>query len=194
MLTKFVKTGLPALSMSMNNNVRAQFSENLFQHQSLPYANNKSSTKRKMVKVTVWVKPIVKEELERVAKREELSMSAASAAFLEKALQNHVDLQYGALLQPIIEHAIQKQMRTISTRLAWLLVRVAFDAGQTRSITTNILSRQAGVTEDVLKTILTSSGKSAKGNITRRTPQISELIETVEQWMVEDDKKKEAAV
>jgi hypothetical protein len=39
---------------------------------------------------------------------------------------------------------------------------------------TNILGRQAGVSPDVLKTILAGSGKSAKANITRRTPQIAE--------------------
>jgi hypothetical protein len=96
-------------------------------------------------------------------------------------------MQYGALLNPVIEKAIARQMRGIATRLAWLLVRVAYDCGQTRSLVTNILGRQPGVTEPVLKTLLESSGRSAKGNIMRRTPQIASLIEAVEQWMVEDD-------
>ena len=52
------------------------------------------------------------------------------------------------LLQPIIEQAIRRQMGALSTRLAWLLVRVAFDAGQTRSLVTNILGRQAGVSPE----------------------------------------------
>ncbi len=51
---------------------------------------------------------------------------------------------------------------------------------------TNILGRQPGVTPDILKTILEWSGKTAKANITRRTPQITELIEAVEKWMVAD--------
>ena len=67
------------------------------------------------------------------------------------------------------------------------LVRIAFDAGQTRSLVTNILGRQPGVTDPVLKTILEGSGRSAKANIMRRTPQISELIDSVEQWMLEDE-------
>jgi hypothetical protein len=66
-------------------------------------------------------------------------------------------------------------------------VRVAFDAGQTRSLVTNILGRQAGVSPEVLKTILAGSGKSAKANITRRTPQMAELFEAVEQWMVAEE-------
>src|SRR3712207_7174377 len=102
-------------------------------------------------------------------------------------------MQYSALLQPVIEQSIRKEMRGMSTRLAWLLVRVAFDAGQTRSLVTNILGRQPGMTPDMLKTILEQSGKFAKGNITRKTPQLTELIEAVEQWILaegEGQKKK----
>src|SRR3712207_8460553 len=51
------------------------------------------------------------------------------------------------------------------------------------SLVTNILGRQPGVNPDILKTILEHSGKSAKGNITRKTPQLTELMDAVEQWM-----------
>ena len=114
-------------------------------------------------------------------------MSAAGAAFLREAVRQKLHVQHAVLLQPIIEQAIRRQMGTLSTRLAWLLVRVAFDAGQTRSLVTNILGRQAGVSPEVLKTILAGSGKSAKANITRRTPQMAELIEVVEKWMVAEE-------
>jgi hypothetical protein len=120
--------------------------------------------------------------------KEGLELSPAGAAFLRKAVQQDIDLQYSALLRPIIEDAIAKSMRGIVTRLTWLLVRIAFDAGQTRSLVTNILGRQSGVTQPLLKTILEGSGRSAKANIMRRTPQIKELIEAVEQWMVDDDR------
>jgi hypothetical protein len=149
----------------------------------------RSAARRKAVKVTVWVRSEVKAELRRVAEQDGLSVSATGAAFLEEALRQSLHVQHAVLLQPIIEQAIAKQMRAISTRLAWLLVRVAFDAGQTRSLVTNVLGRQPGMTPEVLKTILASSGKSAKGNLTRRTPQIAELIDAVEQWMVAEGGK-----
>src|SRR5437899_3704601 len=133
-------------------------------------SKNRPVPKRKTVHLTLWVKPVVKAELKRVAETEGLSVSSTGSAFLEEAIRQNLHVQHAVLLQPIIEQAIRKQMRTISTRLAWLLVRVAFDAGQTRSIVTNILSRQPGVTPDMLKHLLDSSGKTAKGNITRRTP------------------------
>ena len=114
-------------------------------------SQNSPNPNQKAVLLTVWVKPIVKAEVTRLAQQEELSDSATGAALIEKAIQTNLDLQYSALLQPIIESAIHKGMRAISTRLAWLLVRVAFDAGQTRSLVTNILGRQQGMTEETLK-------------------------------------------
>ena len=138
--------------------------------------------------MTIWVEPSVKAEVERIAEQEGVSLSAAGAAFLREAVRQKLHVQHAVLLQPIIEQAIRRQMGTLSTRLAWLLVRVAFDAGQTRSLVTNILGRQAGVSPEVLKTILEGSGKSAKTNITRRTPQMTELIEAVERWMVTEER------
>jgi hypothetical protein len=156
-----------------------------------PRSQNRPTPKRQRVLIGVWVQPIVKEELQRIAKREGVSVSKTSAAFLEQALQQNIDLKHSALLTPIIEAAIDKRMRSRDSRLAWLLVRIAFDTGQNRSLLTNILGRQQGMTEDMLKTILAMSQRTAKGNITRRTPQIAELMEAVEQWLAPDNGNRE---
>jgi hypothetical protein len=148
---------------------------------------NRHVAKRRTVQITLWVNPIVKAELQRLAEQEGLSVSAAGGAFLEKALQRHVDMQYGALLQPIIESAIGKQIRSMSTRLAWLLVRIAFDTGQTRILATNILGTQEGMTGDSLKEILNSADKRSKANLTRKTPQLTELVQAVEKWLLEQE-------
>lgn len=145
--------------------------------------------REKRERVTLWVDPLAKAELERLAVQEGLSISAAGAAFLDKALQRNIDLEYSALLQPIIEQAIARQMRGISTRLAWLLVRVAFDAGQTRCLVTNILGRQPGVSDAILKTILEGGARTSKANIMRRTPQIESLVEAVEQWITGEEEE-----
>ena len=152
-------------------------------------SQKKPTPKRKTVHLTVWTKPGVKAALQRIAAQEGISVSAAGSALLERALQQNADMQYSALLQPIIEKEIRRNMRGISTRLAWLLVRVAFDTGQTRSLVTNMLGRQPGVTPDMLKTILEQSSKTAKGNITRKTPQLTELMAAVEQWLGAEDKE-----
>ncbi len=155
-------------------------SQNYFKHKN-------HSKNRQTVQISGWGRPQLKAELKRIAEREGLSLSQTVIAALEEWVRQQLHIQHAVLLQPIIEQAIRKQMRGISTRLAWLVVRVAFDAGQTRSIVTNILGRQPGVSEDELKHILDESNKTAKGNITRRTPQIAELIEAVEQWIVTEE-------
>jgi hypothetical protein len=157
-----------------------------------PRSQNKPIPKRKTVQLTLWVKPIVIAELKRIAASEGLSVSATGAAILEKAMQTNLDMQYGALLQPIIREAIANQMRSMSTRLAFLLVRVAFASEQTRSLVTNVLGRQQGVTPAVLNDILDSSSKAAKGKITYRTPQLEDLIAEVEHWFQEEDNKTHA--
>ena len=167
--------------------VRAPAGERTRPAGSFVARSQKQSRTRRLERVTVWVEREVKAEVDRIARQEGLSISATGAAFLREAVRQKLHVQHAVLLQPIIEQAIRRQMGALSTRLAWLLVRVAFDAGQTRSLVTNILGRQAGVSPDVLKTILAGSGRSAKANITRRTPQMAELIEAVEQWMVAEE-------
>jgi hypothetical protein len=138
----------------------------------------------------LWVDPIVKRELQRIAEQEGLTASKTASSLLKQALQNNVNMQYSELLTPIIETAIDKRMRSRDARLAWLLVRVAFDTEQTRSLVANILGRQQGMTEETLKNILAMSQRTAKGgNITRKTPQLAELMEAVEKWLAEDEEK-----
>ena len=150
-------------------------------------SQNRPTPKRQTVHLTLWVKPVVKAEMQRLAAAEGLSVSKTGAVFLEEAIRQHLHVQQAVLLQPIIEQAIRKQMRAISTRLAHLLVRVAFDSGQTRQLVTNILTRQPGVTPDALNQILDSSNKAAKRNVLRRTPQIATLVAEVEKWLDEEE-------
>jgi hypothetical protein len=154
-----------------------------------PRSQNKPTPKRKTIHLTLWVKPIVKAELKRLAEQEGLSVSSVGATYLEKAMQTSLDMQYGALLQPIIESSIRQQMHSMSTRLAFLLVRVAFVSEQTRSLVTNVLGRQQGVTPAVLNEILDGSSKAAKGKITHRTPQLEEIIAEVDRWFQNEDSK-----
>jgi hypothetical protein len=154
-------------------------------------SKKKPDPKRKTVHLTLHVDPIVKRELQRVAEQEGLTVSKTGSAFLEQALQNNVDMHYSALLEPIIKTAIRKHITAGFNRLAWLLVRIAFDAEQTRAIATNILGRQQGMTEETLKTILAMSQRTAKGNIARISPEMRELIDAVENWLFFKDEEQE---
>jgi hypothetical protein len=145
------------------------------------------SSKRKTVHLVLWVNPIVKAELKRIADQEGLSLSKAGGELLSRALQQNIDMQYNAFLTPVIEAAIKKEIRSFSNRIAMLLARTLFASEQTRSLTTNILGRQPGITEDLLKHILSMSQKAAKSNLSRKTSP--ELIAAIEQWLLYPDEE-----
>jgi len=143
------------------------------------------SNRRRTVEVYGCVSPETAAEIERLRNQggKRLSRSAVVAGLLEKAVQSHIDLQYGALLRPIIEQAINSRFRARDARFAALLVRIAHDAGQTRSLVTNLLARAPGVTAEVLETILDKSAERSKANLTHLSPQITELMQAVLEWM-----------
>lgn len=149
---------------------------------------NKPKAKRQTVPVMFWVKPRVKAELQRIAESEGLSLSATGGTFLEEAIRQKLHTQHAVLLQPIIETAIRNHMRGISNRLAALLVRVAFDAGQTRTLVYNLLTRHPSLTQKEVDTIMDGSKKIAKRNLAQRTPpELKELIAEVHAYLASEE-------
>src|SRR5918992_6261054 len=55
-------------------------------------SQKRSSTKRKTIHLVLWVNPIVKAHLQRVAAQEGLSMSKAGGVPLSRALQQNIDV------------------------------------------------------------------------------------------------------
>lgn len=145
-----------------------------------PPRTQKRSNHKRSTKVTFWITPLAKAELERLANQEGLSLSATGAAFLEEAIRQHLHVQHAVLLQPIIETAIHTSMRSFSNRLAFLLVRSCFTSEQTRSLVTNILGRLPTVTPEIYNSILDGSSKTAKRNMTRKTPQLETVLAELE--------------
>jgi hypothetical protein len=139
--------------------------------------------KRHTVQLTTWVHPGVKAEIERLAASEGLTPSRKSAALLEAALQQNIYTSHLALFKPILEQSLAKQMRAYSNRTAILLVRSLFVSEQTRAIVANMLRRQQGVTDEVLRKILDGSSNTAKRNLTKVTPQLATFINEIEAWI-----------
>ena len=138
------------------------------------------------MQVAAWVKPAIKAELQRLAGRDGLSLSQTCAALLEEAIRQKLHVQHAVLLQPIIETTIRKAVSRNFSRFVLLLMRIAFEEGQTRRIVANILGRQPGVTPAVLEHILDTSSEQARKNTFRKTPQLVSLIEEFEQWVKEE--------
>ena len=143
--------------------------------------------KSRAVPLQLWVNPIVKSEVQRLAEMQKLSVSSVGAALLEEILRQKLHVQQAATLETVLEKIIAKSHRSLATRLVSLLVRIAFDTGQTRVLATNTLGMQDGMTKDSLNEILATADKRTKSNLTRKTPQIAELIKAVEKWLLEGE-------
>jgi len=147
-------------------------------------------TKKKAVPMQLWVSPIVKAEIQRQAQIDGLSVSATGAALLEEILRQKLHIQQAATLETVLEKIIARSHRSLATRFVSLLVRIAFDTGQTRVLATNTLGMQEGMTQENLKEILATADRRTKANLTRKTPQLTELIQAVENWLVEGEEEK----
>jgi len=150
------------------------------------FQSPKRPRRRQAVKVTIWVKPLVKAELQRKAEREGLSLSATGAAFLEKAMQADIDMQYGTLLEPIIERTITKHLGSRDRRLAFLLARGAFESGMTKALVLFVL-KQAGVEQGRLKAMLDECSRKARTTLLRKTPQLETVLSEVAAWLEEKE-------
>jgi hypothetical protein len=145
--------------------------------------------RRKLHQVASWVDEPIMLQLLELARIQRLSMSQTIRGLLKEILRQKFYEQQAATLPEIIEKAVAKANRTLATRFAWLLVRIAFDMGQTRVLATNLLGMQEGMTEESLKEILATADKRTKANLTRKTPQLTELMEAVEKWLLEGEEE-----
>ena len=130
------------------------------------------SNKRKTVEIGVCISPELKDELDRIRsqggkRREKLSMSRVAGAFIEKGVQGHIDMQYGALLKPVIETAVKKEIASFSNRSANLALNACYSAEQARILCITILSMLLGNQTDVLPGLVSESQKKAHENMRR---------------------------
>jgi hypothetical protein len=158
-----------------------------------PRSQNTLSARKPKEKLTLWIDPIVKAEVQRRAKRQGLSESEVGAALLKKGIQVDVDMSYGALLTPVFENVLRRYMAARDNRMASLLVRACIAIEQTRGVAVNILGRQPAKTQNVLKPdvlndILDRSLDDAKKKITNRSPELKELIKELNRWIVDEEK------
>jgi hypothetical protein len=157
-----------------------------------PRSQNTPNARKAKEKLTLWIDPIVKAEVQRRAKRQGLSESEAGSALLKKGIQVDVDMSYGALLTPVFENVLRRYMAARDNRLASLLVRACIAIEQTRGVAVNILGRQPAKTAnvlrpDVLNDILDRSLDDAKKKITNRSPELKELIKELNSWIVDGE-------
>jgi hypothetical protein len=154
-----------------------------------PRSQKRPTPKRRTAQLILWVNPLVKAEIQRSAEREGLSISKVGAALLEKAIREDIHSQYSALIQPIIEQTVRKELRSFGNRIVFFLMRIAFASEQARILITNVLDRMNEVTQDSFTSIIDRSHKTARRNIIEKTPQIKTLLDEWEKSWKEEGRE-----
>ncbi len=88
-------------------------------------------------KMGFWLKPATAAEIRRRAAQTGLSASATGASFLDEMVLRDLQLQHGALLEPMVDQTIRKRMRF----LAELLLLLLYDCSQMKYLLVNSLGR-----------------------------------------------------
>ncbi len=159
-------------------------------NRKLSRSQNPNVVYQKKPKVTMRINPLIHRDLLRKAKEAGIPHSVAAAVIFERAMQLDVDMQYGALLEPVLQRGMAKNLRE-EEKQTLLLARLTYEVGQIRGMVTNILGRTQGVNQEILTTIIKESGNSALANITRSTPQVREIMMRLEKWLSETQKRRE---
>ena len=71
-----------------------------------------------LVPITIHIPKKWKAEIQRLAAQDGLSDSSTARAFLIRGMQENIDMQYGATLEPVIEKSIDRNIQSYSNRNA----------------------------------------------------------------------------
>jgi hypothetical protein len=128
------------------------------------------SQTRQLIPVTGCVPPHIAAQLEKMRDqkgKKPLSRSAVVAELVKKGVQRHVDMQYGATLEPIIERTIERKIDQATSRTANLALEAFFSAEQSRILHIYTLRLLLGSDIDILPQIIRDSEEQARLNMKR---------------------------
>ena len=92
-----------------------------------------------LVPLTIQIPKRLKAEIQRLAAQEGESDSATARAFLGRGIQANIDMQYGAMLRPVIQDQIHKDIQSYSNRNANINFQALYAAEQSRLLSIHIL-------------------------------------------------------
>jgi hypothetical protein len=129
------------------------------------------SQKRQVVPVAGCVPRHIADQIERMRDQggeKKLSRSAVVATLIKRGVQQHVDMQYGATLEPVIENSIDRNIQSYSNRTANIGLQTYYAAEQARILTIHILRFLTDLVEspDELVPIIKASQEEAWKHMT----------------------------
>jgi hypothetical protein len=165
---------------------------------AVAFSNNKiartqyTTGRVKLVHTTIWLHPLVRAELERIAERELLSLSQVGATACEEWVRYDIHRQQESVIITKLRQVMREELQIFGNRIVFFLMKIAFSAEQARILTTNVLkwvAKLAGLNLKAYYKMVDDSSDLAKKNIIDKAPQIKDLMEKWE-GMFTDDKSK----
>jgi hypothetical protein len=144
-------------------------------------ATRKHSTKRKTVFAGAWIDVDTDAYIEHRKKQDKkLTRSKVIATMLRERAQDDTFARSQAILVPIIQQAIRSEFRAFATsftnRFLTLIARITYEVSQILFLLVSFLRLYLGEDQTTLRRLETQSETQARVNITRRTPQVEEVI------------------
>jgi hypothetical protein len=131
-------------------------------------------------RASIWMRPGVKSALQRVAKQDGLSFSAACAEGLEVFARAKIHEQEEALFEPRFRTIAREENRSLGNRLIFFEMRNAIAAEQTRILTADLYKRhlqKEGVSQEKIQEKLDKAYRLARTNVLKKTPQLKTLLD-----------------
>ena len=153
-----------------------------------PRVQNASDRPRPKVPFTLHVDPILKADVQRLAKLNTSnttdSASSEGAALLEATVRERLHREQAATLDATVERSVAKSYRSFASRMAFLLIWIIYDVGAIKALASNTLGMQQGATPDMLTDILKQANRATQAALARKRPELTPLVAAVEQWML----------
>ena len=137
--------------------------------------------------MTFHIDPILKADIQRRASLNGNSVSSEGEAMLEAKAREDLHKQQAETLATTMERMHAKANRRMAKKLSFFLTALLFDVGETKVLTTNVLGMQKGMTEDMLKAILTDADKQTRRRLSRKYPELTEFTQAIEAWLLADE-------
>ena len=140
-----------------------------------------------LVPITIHIPKKWKAEIQRLAAQDGLSDSSTARAFLIRGMQENIDMQYGATLEPVIEKSIDRTIQSYSNRTANINLQAYYAAEQARILAIHTLRFLTDLVEspDELVPIIKVAQEEAWKNMTnlnRDKPAIPPRQEANRGW------------
>jgi hypothetical protein len=150
-----------------------------------PRSHTSAAGLKRTERLTLRVRPGVKSTLQRLATKDKISLSEASANGLEDFARAKIHEQEETLFEPRMQAMMRREIRASDDRRVPFEIRTAIAAEHTRLIEADLYTRQLrteGVPHSQIKEKLKTMYRQARANVLKKTPQMQTILA---QWWQE---------